>query len=78
MKKCLACAAVMMMLLLLSGCMLAKQDETYSHGDVCEGLRRRMVFASSAPNMTGTALHESYKKLHTEYLENNCEEETEE
>ena len=77
MKKCLACAGIMM-LLLLSGCMLAKQDETYSHEDVCEGLRRRMVFANSTPNMTGTALHESYNKLRTEYLENNCEEENEE
>lgn len=59
--------------LLLSGCFLFKQNETYSHDEVCEGIKRRMIFNSVNPNITSQSMKESPAKLRQLYQENGCE-----
>lgn len=62
-------------LLLLSGCILMKQNETYSHKELCDGIRRKLIYFKISPNITGDNIKEPPAKLRQLYIENNCGEE---
>lgn len=59
--------------LCLSGCILMKQDETYTQSEICEGLKRQMVFNTISPNITSDTLKNSPARLRELWRENNCE-----
>ncbi|MBI5448214.1 MAG: hypothetical protein HY939_05755 [Gammaproteobacteria bacterium] len=59
--------------LFLSGCILTKQNETYTHDDVCAGIKRRMIYNTVSPNITTETIKESPAKLRQLYRENGCE-----
>lgn len=56
----------------LSGCLLAKQNETYTHDDICSGIKRKLIYAKINPNITGDTIKEPPAKLRQMYIENNC------